>query len=327
MIDSKDISVVIQGPIFWNDAQGENITQKCCARVRELLPNSEIILSTWEKSRVENIEYDVVIFNKDPGGIPMVLNGVDRINNTNRMLVSTINGIKASKRKYLIKMRTDIYIENLNFIDKFGLFPITNKYSLIRERIVSLSANHPKRGAEIVFTISDWFEFGYTEDIRKLWSIPLQSENCMVEQNGKKDWKDNMVAESYIWPQFLKKDCFYREYLIKYDGVIPVNKDTINMSEKSLADFVVLYEGYQLGLNSLKYWNKNYVRKDFARASCYMHFEWEKLYRKYCNLNYKPKRDIKGIFSLVQYVFVFEIIQKKFGLLYQKLKKIYTKLC
>lgn len=326
MIDSREISVVMQGPVYGSsDDEKEEITKKCCARIKELLPYCELILSTWEGTDVTGIVYDKVIFNQDPGGIPMILNGVERMNNTNRMIVSTFNGIKSATRKYVAKLRTDIYLENLNFLDKFGIFPVKNQDSLVRERIVSLSANHPKRGADIVFSVSDWFEFGYREDVLKLWDVPLQSSEKMVLKNGKADWRGNRVAESYIWPLFVEHESEYENYLKGYQGVIPVNADSIELYEKSLAEYVVLYEGEQLGINSLKYWNKNYVRRDFARASCYMHYEWEQLYFRYCDKTYKYNKDIKATCSVVVYKIVFGFLQKRLSVLYEKLRGLYNK--
>lgn len=327
MINSNEISVIMQGPVYGKktDNEQDKITKICCKRVKELLPDCELILSTWEGTESDDIPFDVIIYNQDPGGIPMILNGINRMNNTNRMLVSTINGIKRAKKKYVLKLRTDMYLESLDFVDKFRLFPVNRENSIVKERIISLSANNPRRGAKIVFSISDWFEFGYRDDILKLWDISLQTIDKIVVKNGKADWADNQVAESYIWPAFLKNDSRYTDYLSKYDGAIPVDDDSIDMYEKSLAENVVLYEGKQLGLNSLKYWNKNYVRRDFARASCYLHYEWEQLYSKYCDKTFVPSHDFKGHWSVFAYIFVFNFLQKKFNRIYQILKKIIIK--
>lgn len=41
MIDSADISVVVQGPVNYEQ------TKECLKSIRKFLPKSEIILSTW----------------------------------------------------------------------------------------------------------------------------------------------------------------------------------------------------------------------------------------------------------------------------------------
>ena len=61
MIDSKDISVVIQGAIDPIE------TKKCISSIKQYLPGAEIILSTWENSNLEGLEYDHLVLSKDPG--------------------------------------------------------------------------------------------------------------------------------------------------------------------------------------------------------------------------------------------------------------------
>ena len=65
MIDSKDISVVVQGAV------NKNETPKCLKSIRKFLPNAEIILSTWEGSDTKNLDYDILVLNKDPKAEPI----------------------------------------------------------------------------------------------------------------------------------------------------------------------------------------------------------------------------------------------------------------
>lgn len=64
MIPSEDISIIFQGAIhpIW--------TKIACKSAREHFSKATIILSTWEGSSVDGIEFDSVIFSKDPGGFP-----------------------------------------------------------------------------------------------------------------------------------------------------------------------------------------------------------------------------------------------------------------
>ena len=59
-IDTKDISVVVQGAI------DKGYTPLCLKSIIKYLPESEIILSTWEGSEVDNLDYDVLILSEDP---------------------------------------------------------------------------------------------------------------------------------------------------------------------------------------------------------------------------------------------------------------------
>ena len=104
-IKSKDISVVVQGAI------NSEVTPKCLESIRKYLPEAEIILSTWEGSDVVRLDYDKLILNKDPGGADCSRDGKG-INNCNRELVSTFEGLKLANRKYALKIRSDIVFIN-----------------------------------------------------------------------------------------------------------------------------------------------------------------------------------------------------------------------
>ena len=78
-INTSEISVVMQGAVY-------PITPFAIASVRLLLPDSQIILSTWEGSDLSKIEKNIkVILNRDPHK-----KGMKYPNNSNRMILSTI---------------------------------------------------------------------------------------------------------------------------------------------------------------------------------------------------------------------------------------------
>jgi len=318
-----EISVIVQGPIYGANAatEDEKYTKRCCEQIRKLLPKSEVILSTWENSDVTGIDADVVVFSKDPGAVVMSLDGIDRPNNTNRMIVSTKAGLQRASNKYAIKMRSDMVLENLDFVKKFKNFPVNDSDCYLEQRIISLSANNYLRGKDVIFTISDWFEFGYTADLLKLWDIPLQNNEEFLETDGKLRFEDNLVAEAYIWVSFLKKIRKYDYLSLNYKDVVPLTKENIDAYEQSLAEYVVLYNGKQLGLNSFKLPNKNYVRRDFAKASCFTHTEWMKLYKKHIDRKYKVSFILEDYVDVVLYKFVFKFLQKKMSGVYMFLKE------
>lgn len=327
-MNQMDISIVIQGPILGNNEidRSKQITKICCDRVRELMPRAEIILSTWENSNVKGISYDKVVFSKDPGGILMTLDGVKRMNNTNRMIVSTLAGLKEVSRKYVIKMRSDIYLENLNFIDKFGKYRNMGKENILDEKIITLSANCYKRSSKIIFTVNDWFEFGYTKDVIKIWDIPLQNEKKLIKNKEQLPaFEENLVGEDFVWTSFLQKSDKYKKILEKYDTIIPITDENIKSYEESLVENVVLYNGKQLGINSLKLPSKNYVRRDFAKASCFTHSEWLKMYKKYLDYSVKIKFSLEDYVDIFLYQFVFNFLNKRLKGIYIFLRDNYNK--
>ena len=63
MIDKKDITFVVQGPV----STGEFSTKESLQSIREYFPSSQIILSTWEGSNIDNLPFDEVLLSKAPG--------------------------------------------------------------------------------------------------------------------------------------------------------------------------------------------------------------------------------------------------------------------
>ncbi len=113
MIDSKEISVVIQGPVHGaeHDLPELQWTKIAADSVRHYLPKSEIILSTWQEVDPKFIKYDKLVVNVEP---PTIKNLPPNINpNLNRLICTTANGIKASSREYVLKMRSDMSLTGI----------------------------------------------------------------------------------------------------------------------------------------------------------------------------------------------------------------------
>lgn len=322
MIKDEEISVVVQGPIYQSTIAKEQYTRMCCDSIKKVMPNCELILSTWEGSNVDGIKYDKIIFSKDPGGIEMILYGKNKMNNTNRMVLSTKKGIDACTRKYCLKMRSDMFIKSNKFLKAFEKYPDTED-SFLKHRILSLSANYWKRAKNnFIFTISDWFQFGYKEDIEKLWCHSIQNLDELVSRDGKLYFEDNLVAEAYIYVNFLLKNEKYSRFLKNDSGAISLTEENIEVYKTTLAKYFIIYTGKELKLNSYKLKNMNYVRRDFARASCFTHYDWIKLYNKYCNKSKMTLFMFRDKIDILLYRFTFNFLRIRFKGLYNLFKKI-----
>lgn len=186
MIASKDISVVMQGPLEWahDPLSGLGVTFALYQNVRKLLPDAELILSTWEGQKIDDFGFDEVVLSKDPGPQGTWPSFVP--NNVNRQITSTVAGLKTATRKYALKIRTDMVLKGTDFIeyfekaaplkaDKRNIFsrPIVtnNLTSRNTPELLKKLPNHP-----LAFHPSDHASFGLREDILALWDIPLQSD-------------------------------------------------------------------------------------------------------------------------------------------------------
>lgn len=173
-INNSDISVVVQG-------YADDSTSYLLNSIRKYLPGSTIILSTWGYCNTSKLDYDKLVISDDPGAIPCeIWSNFDRGNNGNRQIVSTKSGLNEVDTKYVLKLRSDLVLLGDGF--KKYLYLLVERdddYLVFDERIVigELFSRHNfvyhRNGKEYdvpkPFHPSDWFAFGLTEDVKKLY--------------------------------------------------------------------------------------------------------------------------------------------------------------
>ncbi|MBL0718251.1 MAG: hypothetical protein JJV93_03285 [Alphaproteobacteria bacterium] len=303
MINSRDISVVVQGAI------DDRYTLYSLESIRNYLPEATIILSTWEGSDVSLLDdtYDEIIFNKDPGCTPHSKKKGGKLNNINRQIVSTMSGIELSKTKYILKMRTDFYLTGNSFLKYFNKYNIfTEKFRKVKHRILSCSLyarNPEEKNTPFPFHPSDFVFFGLREDIRNLFNIPLMSKkdsSYFLHKKATGIRKNfNLIyryhPEQHLWINFLKyKSCDY---------FADVNDKIIEDTKISFANNLVILSPKQLNIGSLK-------RGIFSNNPdcCYTYYDWIKMYYKYSLEDKKvPLR-----FSFKRYILLSRKIVKRY---------------
>lgn len=296
-----DISVVVQGavhPVF---------TPKCLQSIRKHLPKAHIILSTWQGTDVEGLDFDEVVFSKDPGAIARMyapeLNIGDNPNNINRQIVSTLNGLKKVKTPYALKMRTDFEIRHtgfLKYVNKYCKF--SNEYRVFKERVLSVMGNKPDYFS---FFPCDFLFFGLTEDLLKLFDIPLMTKSdaewfyshtpINTERYRFVQGLFKYIPEQYLWMSCLAKK--YRDVWKIMKDCSDVNSKSIDAGGESLANNFVCLDFEQYGIYPLKDSLKWLYTED--RWHLLHFYSWLTLYKKYCNsklklpLKYRYKEELK----------------------------------
>jgi hypothetical protein len=295
MNSSNDFSVVIQGKIFGKPGEdaSEQLTMKCILSVKAHLPNAEIILSTWEGTDVSHLGFDKVVFSKDPGAIPFTDLNPSYLNNNNRQIVSTINGLRASSKKYAIKMRGDCLITSTDFMNFLAEYPRSSKFKFLKQRIVipTLYSRNPRRIA-MLFHPSDIFQVGLLEDLISLWDIPMQpepettrgvpaSKRILNHSLAGNFFRMKMGSEQYIWYSCAKKHGLDLE--LKYFSQLPLSK--IRNSEFSVINNFLIADSDQIGVQlPAKLLSQRF---DY---DLYTHSEWIKLSNRYAYTT-TPKLD------------------------------------
>lgn len=265
-IDDHDISIVVQGPVILESAYGitSQTTKAVCARIRQLFPNSEIILSTWNGSNVEGIPYDNLVLSDDPGAVWFLYRDENSRLNTNRLIISTINGVKAATRKYVLKLRSDLFVGSKSFLGFFDQFPCyDDNHKCVKSRILAFSIHSLRRERSLgmeahrPYHISDWAYFGYKEDLYNLYDIPLVDEPEFSQYflHHRKHFPDlfparlwRMSPEEYVTSSFFKKFFPY----ISYEHTQDTSHNNIEHSERLIANNFMVLDQTQFSLISLK---------------------------------------------------------------------------
>lgn len=263
-ISSADISVVVQGAI-------SPLTKACLDSIRKNLPEAQIILSTWTESNINNLSYDKLVLSEDPGGVPLVHNDKKRLNNLNRQLVSTKNGLKEANRGYVLKIRSDLQLISNRFILEFEKYRAPAWHFRTKVLIVDYYTRNPYV-VPVPFHPSDWMMFGEREDVKSYYDVPLMPKKDMLyyssHLNRAKFFREALhrfTPEQWICLSFLKKKepVICKEY---FDA----SKENVDISIKMFRrDFIVI-DSFANGIIFSKY-NPNQSYEHFMLIS---HKDW-----------------------------------------------------
>ena len=269
MIEKSEISVIVQGAV------SSDLTKTCLNSVRKELPGAEIILSTWEGSDVSNLNYDQVLFNKDPGGftdkrVPWFTN------NCSRMILSSKNGCLAAGNPYILKIRTDVEMLSADFLKHYNDLPRrSEEYFFFNHRLLCSSyffkkyADSPEmKSMPTPFHIGDWFQFGLSEDMKKLYNIPLPKEPDFTDYfltHPYHSVRQNLFApchrltpEQYLLLTALQKD--FPE--LKMETVADYNTENIIQYEKIVANNFIILDPHKWNIRPLKSPYSDWYDKD-----------------------------------------------------------------
>ncbi|WNX85165.1 WavE lipopolysaccharide synthesis family protein [Agathobaculum sp. NTUH-O15-33] len=270
------VTIVVQGTI---DSKKTNL---CIHKLRILLPKAEVVLSIWKGNRLYSFNYDKLLMTDDPG-CSTSDDIANTYNNINRQIVSTQAGLEKATRPYCLKIRTDILLENVDFLKEFGRYDEMAPPLHVKNRI--LICNYYTRNPRVYplpFHPSDWVLFGRTEDLKRYFSAPCESTEEIRwftthprEQTGfYTNLLSRYVPEQYLCLNFLRQfepvhcDCFY-----------DATEENIRQTERMLAgDFVVLDYQKQFGIRFTKYRPNRYLEK----SSLVSHRYWKQLFQEYC---------------------------------------------
>ena len=237
-INLSELTVLVQGGV-------SDLTSRSLRSVRKYLPGAKIVLSTWNNSNIDGLEYDELVLSDDPGASSVLYNGKTYYNNLNRQLVGIKNGLKTVKTKYCLKMRSDSILIGDGILNCFQLldkrqeeFQFFDKRVVIGETFNTLCRSLDGVTIPMPFNISDWFYFGLSDDIKKLFDIDLQSEEEAINWKWKKEMPYNHYMKLdwiYHWrydcEQFILVNALKKKFDIPYYDISDYTEDNIRLSK------------------------------------------------------------------------------------------------
>lgn len=298
MINDNDISIVVQGPIIGESSYyiTEHTTKLVCARLRDLFPKSEIILSVSIGSNTKDIIYDKLVLSEDPGAVWFDIDSENNkiLNNCNRMIVSTLGGIKAASRKYIFKVRSDLFVLSKSFLKYFDKYPyFNNQYKFVKSRILAFSIFSIKAelGNFIMprpYHISDWAYFGLKEDLLNLYDVSLTNEPEFSQYflNRVKNYHE--LFPNRIWKmspeQYITSSFFNKFIKINFNNSADISNNNEVLSENLIANNFIVLDQNQFALLSLKHLYLQILYQPILASTAMFFRSWLKDYHKYCNV-------------------------------------------
>lgn len=293
MITSKEISFVVQGAVNTKE------TRKCLKSIRKYMPDSEIILSTWDGSDVSGLDYDILILNKDPGAV--YLEYRKNYHNLNRQLFSTQEGLKRVTRKYAMKLRSDMILTSDKFLEYFDKFQKRSaNYNLFKRKVLIpaiftrfnvYKPDDPKS----IFHISDLWLFGLKEDLdtyfldTKLVEELYFAKYFEREENKNKSTRYGKNPAKFPAECYFGYSCFHRNFKDIYmDDASDYSDELMEKFRECLVNNFIVLEFKHSGIRLNKYLfcqNEKFLAEEYLALYNFYRYEYE--YKKYCDFSYE----------------------------------------
>jgi len=278
MIRNEDISIVFQGMLPLETSPEYRPILANIARVRCVFPDSPILLGLWEGCVVpQGLEIDLVVLSKDPGALPSFKKNALHIeNNVNRQIFCSARVLKEVHTKYTLKLRLDCELNHTGFLNYYAKFGKTSD-GQERVAIPCFFTVDPRMYEQMPFHISDWFAFGPTVKIQKLWDVPFMS----LDDSTYYDRNSFAAHSSYFDKLYRSRFAIEQHVAIhyaQYNGYTTpsfhndASSEVLLSHDSFVARELLILDLGQFGVNCQKY--TKVLRSSFQQLNCLMFLDW-----------------------------------------------------
>lgn len=273
----SDLTVVIQGP--WNPpAAGPHALPARLADLRRLMPGARLLLSTWQGTFMpKEIDAEDCIFSTDPGALPAYKLGACRPSQINRQIVTSAAGLARVCTPYALKLRSDAVLMHA------GLF---SQLERLQERLANAGqrlvvSGHfsvdPRVFEQMPFHFSDWFQFGVTSRLQRLWSVPLMSLDDATHYRRVPHAAHATCFDRRFLSRFTAEQHIWRAYAEALGYTAPafhndIRPEVLAAHDQFLGHELVILDPAQSGhVVRHKQW---VLRSGLQRFNCLNHLDW-----------------------------------------------------
>lgn len=243
-MDSADITFLYQGKFEKNT--------NCSIRLtRKYFPESKIVLSCWEgdEDLIEE-KVDILVLNTDPGC--EFIDGF-KVDNLNRQIISTANGLDMVTTKYVCKLRTDSYLasDKIKILyDKYSSNAYSSKKFTSEILVTNLTTLDPRKTSH-KFHVCDWIFLGRTVDVKKIFSLSIKPPSHFSWYADKSNVQDNICSqfrtESVLFMHL------YDHERLETDNEEKHELDSVNMTLDLFFNDLIIVNHWMIGLKSWKH--------------------------------------------------------------------------
>ena len=316
------ISIIIQGPYIENSGPNGFSTYDVLKSARDIYPYSEIIYSGWEGLKLPE-EFikgcDKIVLSKDPG--PLIVgyyNDSPVYENTNRQIISTLNGLLSSSKDICLKSRSDtLFVKKMtlslyenNKEDLFS-FPI-----IISETFTRFHFFEYGGFKRCIAHLSDLVHIGKKKDLLRYWSGPLIKPMEIIFQ----DLRTRPTAEQLLFIRCLKNNKKFNvndQISSKFQSSI----GTLNFNDykKFVANNFIIKRESDLGVNLPLRFNRTlYEKRVFINQVILDEIKINNIFQKKTLIRniitliiFWGKRKIKKLFGNNKYKVIYNLLRKK----------------
>ena len=230
--NGSNLSIIVQGPLLKNNLQKDALM---CQHWRQMFPQAEIIFSISSCNFIDmknkkddfiqksflydDIKHDTIQLNSletlfensniivgSFEGIPLppIKNDTTSANNINLQISAAQKGLAYTSKKYVLRIRNDLCLTNKSFIDIYNnsAFKKRGNYSKFTQRVMipEVFTINPLTLFRMPFHYSDWFHFGLTEDVKRIWDevIPMRFPDSIYYENHNHIDYSNVLEKRFI---------------------------------------------------------------------------------------------------------------------------------